>query len=93
MKVTALKPLPDYRLWLRFSDGVEGSIDLSGRVGRGVFAIWRDPAVFARVKVGEFGQPAWSDEVDLCADALYLEVTGREPADLFSKLKTEAAHA
>ncbi len=31
-----VKPLENYRLWVKFSDGVEGVVDLSGLVGKGV---------------------------------------------------------
>jgi hypothetical protein len=35
-----VKALPGHRLWLRYSDGTEGEVDLSHLVGRGVFTIW-----------------------------------------------------
>ena len=31
-KIIEAKPLPDYRLRLKFSDGVEGTVDLSDMV-------------------------------------------------------------
>jgi len=93
MKITALKPLPEYRLWLRFADGAEGTVDLSGEVGEGVFSLWRDPAAFAAVRLGEAGQPVWSDQVDLCPDMLYCKVTGLTPADLYPALAGPAVHA
>ena len=37
-----VEPLSRYRLRVRYADGVEGIIDLSGQVGRGVFAPLRD---------------------------------------------------
>lgn len=91
MKVTDIKPLPSYRLWLRFADGREGTVDLSGKVGRGVFVAWKDPKTFDRVRVGEFGQPVWPGDIDLCPDSLYETVTGRLPAQFSAK--GEPAHA
>ena len=91
MKVTALRPLPDYRLWLRFADGTEGTVNLSEKVGRGVFASWKDPKAFAQVEVGEFGQPVWPGDIDLCADSLYQTVTGSLPVQFSAK--GEPAHA
>ncbi|MBI4688680.1 MAG: DUF2442 domain-containing protein, partial [Nitrospirae bacterium] len=35
-RIIAVRPLENYRLWLRFSDGVEGIVDLSDFVGKGV---------------------------------------------------------
>jgi len=91
MKVTALRALPDYRLWLRFADGTEGTADLSGKVGHGVFSSWKDPKTFAQVQVGEFGQPIWPGDIDLCSDTLYRLVTGSLPAEFV--VKGEPAHA
>ena len=91
MRITALKPLAEYRLWVRFSDGTEGTVDLSEKVGRGVFGAWRDPNAFARVQIGEFGQPVWPGDIDLCADNLYRVVTGHLPANFSAK--GEPAHA
>jgi hypothetical protein len=91
MKVTSLKPQSGYRLWLHFADGIEGTVDLSSYVGEGVFAAWSDLASFASVRVGEFGQPVWDGDIDLCADALYRNVTGRLPAGFL--VKGEPAHA
>jgi len=93
MKITALKPLPDYRLWLRFDDGVEGTVNLSDKVGVGVFSLWNDSAVFDAVRVGEMGDAIWGDQVDLCPDALYLKVTGLKPADLYPAAGSRVAHA
>jgi hypothetical protein len=86
--------LPGYRLHLRFDDGVEGAVDLSADVGKGVFSIWRDPEAFARFRVEEGGRAiVWSDEVDACADALYLEITGMTAEELWPSLKQAPAYA
>jgi hypothetical protein len=90
--ITEAKALDGYRLWLRFSDGFEGVADLSDLAGRGVFAAWNTPGVFADVRVTEFGAVAWNDQLDLCPDSLYLRITGQSPEDLFSSLHT-TAHA
>lgn len=82
--------LPDHRLDLVFDDGVRGVVDLSDLVGQGVFACWRDPDVFARVHIGSSGEIAWSEQLDLCPDALYLQATGKTPADLFPSLAADA---
>lgn len=82
-----------YRIWLRFSDGVEGDIDLSDLAGRGVFAPWRDRKFFESVRIDEARAIAWSDAVDLCADALYLRLTGMEPEQYLPGLHAEPARA
>ena len=90
-KAIEVKALENYRLWVRFDDGVEGTVDLSQFVGKGVFRDWVDPQRFASVRVGPNGELAWGDEIDLCPDALYLKVTGEEPEDLLPALKTVPA--
>jgi Protein of unknown function (DUF2442) len=82
MKVTSVKPLPDYRLWLRFADETEGTVDLSEKVGRVVFVSWKDPKAFAEVRVGDFGQLIWPGHIDLCADGLCRTVTRIYPLNL-----------
>ena len=92
-KVKEVKVFGDYRLGLTFDDGVTGVVDLSALVGKGVFALWRDRGAFERVRVGTGGELVWDDQVDLCPDALYLQVTGKKPEDVFPGLRHEAAHA
>ncbi len=91
--LTSIEALPDYRLKLRFDDGVEGVVYLSAEVGKGVFAAWKDVEHFKRVRIGEFDGPVWDGEIDLCADALYLEVTGMTVEELFPNWKQEAVDA
>lgn len=92
-RVTHVEPLPDYRLKLRFDDGVEGVVDLSSLVGQGVFTAWQDVEHFRRVRIGELGELVWDGEIDLCPDALYLEVTGMTVEQLFPHWKQERVHA
>ena len=82
-----VKPLENYRLWVKFSDGVEGTIDLSYLVGNGVFALWNDYQEFQKVRIGSSGEIAWSEDIDICPDAIYLKITGQKPEDLFPRLR------
>jgi hypothetical protein len=93
LKVIEVIPSPGYRLHLRYADGVAGEVDLSHLVGKGVFQLWNDPRAFERVSIGSGGEVRWSDDVDLCADALYLEITGKTPDEVFSSLKKAPANA
>jgi len=92
-RIVFVEPLPAYRLRLRFDDGIEGTVNLSHLVGKGVFAAWHDKERFARVRIGEFGELVWDGDIDLCPDALYLEVTGLTVEQLFPNWKREAVHA
>ena len=92
--IVSVKTLPNYRLHLCYDDGVEGEVDLSAEVGKGVFAGWRDHKHFSSVKISRGGRSlVWPDEIDLCADALYLEITGMKVEELFPNWKPEAVHA
>lgn len=88
-----VKPLDHYQIWIMYSDGVEGVVDLSYLVGDGVFALWNDYAEFQKVHIGPSGEIAWSEQIDLCSDAIYLKLTGKQPEDIFPKLKELIQHA
>ena len=83
-----VKPREGLRIWLRFSDGSSGEVDLSDLAGRGVFRAWDRSGVFERVHVAPHGAVAWNDEIELCADSLYLELTGKSSAEVFPGLRT-----
>ena len=91
--IVQVEPLADYRLKLRFADGVEGIVDLSTLAGCGVFCAWQNPALFRQVKIAETGELVWGKELDLCPDALYLQLTGQKPEDVFPALHHELVHA
>ena len=78
---TKVEALPDFRLRVAYPDGTDGMIDLSGDVGRGVFAPLADEAFFRTVHIGRFGQIAWSEDIEICPDAAYLEITGKVAAE------------
>ena len=70
-----LKPLPNWKLEVIFKDGVKGIYDMSQSIGKGVFSPLKDPVKFSQVRIGEFGQIAWSDEMEICSDAVYKELS------------------
>jgi hypothetical protein len=90
---TAVKVLENYRLWVRFSDGVEGIVDLSEFAGKGIFALWNDYREFERAHVGPDGEIAWNDQIDMCPDAIYLKITGKKAEELFPGLQALVQHA
>lgn len=68
-----------HHLWLRFDDGVEGSLDVAAHVRfEGIFVPLADPAVFARVRVEpELGTVVWPNGADLDPVVLYQAIQGR----------------
>lgn len=87
------RALHDYRLFLRYSDGTEGVVDLSEYAGRGVFSVWNDYAVFEDVSIAPHRAIEWGNHIDMCADALYMKMTGKLPEDVFPSLSEVASDA
>lgn len=95
LKIIEACALPNHHLYVRFSDGAEGEVDVSDllRAG-GVFEAWRDIKFFEQVRVEVSRRGLyWSDKIDLCADALYLRLTHKIPQDIFPQLAHEEARA
>jgi uncharacterized protein DUF2442 len=93
LKPTLVRPLPNYCIYLEFSDGTKGEVDLSDLAGKGVFAIWNDYRFFQKVYIGSHREIKWNDDIELCSDSLYLKLTGKSPEELFPKLRREQPHA
>ena len=75
--VIELEAREKYRLWLRYSDGTEGVVDLSDMAHTELFADWQKPGIFGQVNLGKYGEVIWTEDAALCADSLYLELTYR----------------
>jgi len=93
VKPISVRALPNFRIEVKFSDGMQGVVDLSDLAGKGVFCAWDDENCFSQVRIGPNRQIRWSDEIELCPDAVYLRLTGRSPEELFPTLRCEPTHA
>ena len=73
----AVEPRPGYRIWLRYSDGVSGEVDLSPLAGKsaGVAA-----AHFPAARLDLDRAIVLNEDLELCPDALYLQLTGPSAA-------------
>lgn len=87
IEAVKVEALPEFRLRVQFKDGVEGVADLSRYAGRGVFRIWNEEGRFEKVRVGTSGEVEWTDEVAICSDSLYLEITGKSVEEVFPNAK------
>ncbi len=76
-KIIEIKALKNYKLFLKYSDGVEGVIDLSDIVGKGVFEAFKNYSFFENVKIGESDAPTWENETDIDPLNQYLKLTGK----------------
>lgn len=92
-EVEAVEPRPKHRIWLRYRDGTEGEVDLSAYIGKGVFAVWKDPAVFRAVHIGPDGSIAWPGDIEMCPDSMYLKLTGKQPEEVFPGLAASTVDA
>lgn len=75
-RVSQVKALPNFRLRVRFLDGLKGTVDMSAMVhspDAGVFRVLADPALFKQVFV-DLGAVTWPGELDLAPDAMYAEI-------------------
>ncbi len=90
-RLVEIQPRENFQLWVKFSDGSEGVSDLSDVVGKGVFRLWDTPGEFEKARIGDSGEIVWADNLDVCPDAIYFEVTGQEPESFFRA--AEATHA
>ena len=92
-KIAHAQALSDYKLRVTFTDNTQGIADLSNLVGKGIFALWENYDAFCQVQIGDSGELIWADQIDLCPDALYIEITGKQPDDVFPRLKSDTACA
>ena len=71
IKVVSVRPLDDYKLWLRFSTGETKVFDCTKLFDFPVFQRLKDKDIFNSVYV-DYGIPVWCDgEIDYCPHALY----------------------
>ena len=74
-RITECKAEEDYRLWLRFDDGLEGSVSLGNLLEIGAFKLWRDVREFEKVKVDpDTATVTWEGGIRLDSEILYQDV-------------------
>jgi hypothetical protein len=93
LQPTHVEAREGYHLWLRYSDGTAGELDLSHLAGRGVFTAWKEPGYFERVHIAPHRAIAWDGNLELCPDALYMELTGKSFDELPSGVEVTVPSA
>jgi len=74
-RVTECKASPDYKLWLKFEDGLEGSVYLGNLLDLGAFCAWRNVDQFCRVVVDrEAATVVWDGGIQFDPDILYQDL-------------------
>ena len=71
LKVCGIRPMDDYRLWIRFSTGETKVFDFIPLLETPAFAALKSPDVFRSVYI-DYGIPVWKDgEIDIGPMYLY----------------------
>jgi hypothetical protein len=71
--VKAVKPLPDFRIYVEIENGCKGIFDLTPYLDRGVFRELRDVNYFNRVGI-LFGAVTWPNGQDIAPETLLSEM-------------------
>ncbi|MGA7729870.1 MAG: DUF2442 domain-containing protein, partial [Chloroflexia bacterium] len=73
--IRGIQPQLDFKLKIEYSNGDLLVSDFEPLIRQGgVFTALGDPDLFAQVQIGEHGRYIrWPDDLDFCADALWLE--------------------
>jgi len=80
-RLTEFRADSDYRLWLRFDDGLEGSVFLGNLLEIGAFKLWRDRDQFRRVAMDpEARTLVWDGGIELDPSVLYRDLLERKAA-------------
>jgi len=70
-RIVAVRCERNHLIWLRFSDGLEGEVDLSGDLDGPMFEPLRDPAMFGQVRLDPtLHTLVWPNGADLAPEFL-----------------------
>lgn len=73
--VQSVRPLPDYQLWLRFTNGETRTFDMAPLLNQPVYQSLRDSSAFMGVYL-DYGIPTWLDgAIDIAPETLYAKGT------------------
>jgi len=65
-KIVKCQPRSNYKVWIRFDDGLEGEVDLSHLLGKGIFSAWDSIEFFNSVEIdAKTDTLAWPNGIDL----------------------------
>jgi len=74
------------KLRLTFENGVSGTVDFSELTTSPLFSSLKNDKFFESVSIIRDGRAlAWGEELEICADSLFLRITGKKPEEIFPK--------
>ena len=95
-RIILVEPRDGLSIWVEYEDGVSGLADLSDVRGMGLFRAWEDREFFERVQISATGGISWGegdDQFDICADKVYMDVTGKSLAEVMPGFSSSAVRA
>jgi hypothetical protein len=79
--VIEAKYVNDYKVWVRFNDGLSGEIDLSTELDGTIFEPLKDKAYFNQFSV-RYNTISWENGADFAPEFLWEKITQQQtPAD------------
>lgn len=81
MNIQSVKYVDGYTLHVKFADGVEGDVELNDLVNKGIFKDLQNEELFAKAYTTGYSI-AWSDELEIDSDAIYMDITGKSITEL-----------
>ena len=71
IKISGVRPMEDYKLWVRFNNGDAKIFDFAPMIDSPVFSPLKDKNVFDSVYI-DYGVTVWKDgEIDIAPEYLY----------------------
>ena len=95
VKPIAVEARDGYSIWVKFEDGVAGEVDLSDIAGSGVFKALENRDFFEAISILPHHSISWggTDDLEICPDTIYMEITGSTVEDLRQRDGAVAAGA
>ena len=84
IRPTAVEPREGYRIWLSYSDGAGGEVDLSHLADSGVFAAWNDRARFEAVHITDYDAIAWDKRIGTVSGRPLHAADGKVPSGRYA---------
>ena len=78
-----------YRIWIEYSDGVSGEVDLSDMAGKGMYKAWDEPGFFEKAHIGYDDMLLWNDGLGVSPCDLYMEITGKSYDELPAEVQSQ----
>ncbi len=70
-----VQSLGQYQIFISYSDGTEGIVDLAYLKEKPIFHKWASPDFFNSVYLNQLDNSVtWGEEIELCPDNLYLKL-------------------